>query len=89
MKRYAFILVSLLSMLVPVQSLAADDRQKGLDAYYSGDYSTALLGPKRVSSPICTLPFVNIIIFPFTWCHKKNDFLTTARDRAVCLKNMG
>jgi uncharacterized protein len=41
MKRYAFLLVSLLSMLVPVQSWGADF-QKGWDAVQRGDYATAL-----------------------------------------------
>jgi TPR repeat protein len=41
MKRYALILVTLLSLLIPVQGWGANF-QKGLDAYNSGDYATAL-----------------------------------------------
>jgi TPR repeat protein len=41
MKHYAPILATLLSLLLPVQSWG-DAFQKGLDAYNSGDYATAL-----------------------------------------------
>ena len=41
MKHFALILTTLLSLLIPVQSWGGDF-QKGLDAYSSGDYATAL-----------------------------------------------
>ena len=41
MKHYTFILATLLSLLIPVQSWGGDF-QKGFDAYNNGDYATAL-----------------------------------------------
>ena len=41
MKHYTLIVATLLSLLFPVQSWG-DTFQKGLDAYKSGDYATAL-----------------------------------------------
>ena len=41
------------------------------------------LGPNRVSTPIVTLPFANLIISPLMGCYDTINFIVAARDRAL------